>query len=410
MANQGFRNKDLIIPYMYQDNATASLSVGIDGNDSNIAKISASSATGVNPTTAAQITINPAVNGDVTLKPNGTGSVNIDYATANTIALYSTNGALSESSLLTDGQLLIGSTGGSPTAASLTSSDGSITITQGAGAIDLEVLTGGISGFIQQASTSSSAFWPTTSIIPYDDTIPQSSEGSEFLTVSITPVRSTSKLYIRFECTAGAKTSVDSRCVAALFQDSTADALAASMFDTQNNLYTRVSLTHIMDAGTTSLTTFKIRIGSNSGADLEINGDDNGGRILGGSSNAVLYVYELYNGIGLSGFGWTEVTTTPGPTQMAVGNGYIANAAGSVGLTLPVTASAGDMIRIAGKGAGGWNIVQGAGQTIHFGNVDTTTGAGGSLASTDPNDCLELLCIVADTWEVLSSIGNITIV
>jgi hypothetical protein len=62
-------------------------------------------------------------------------------------------------------------------------------------------------------------------------------------------------------------------------------------------------------------------------------------------------------------------------------------------------------------GAGGWTITQGAGQQVHFGNKDTTSGAGGSLASVHIRDAAELICCVADVeFNVISSVGNITIV
>jgi hypothetical protein len=44
---------------------------------------------------------------------------------------------------LTNGQLLIGSTGADPVAASITSTGGTVTITAGAGTLDLEVASGG---------------------------------------------------------------------------------------------------------------------------------------------------------------------------------------------------------------------------------------------------------------------------
>ncbi len=79
--------------------------------------------------------------------------------------------------------------------------------------------------------------------------------------------------------------------------------------------------------------------------------------------------------------------------------------------TLPSTAAFGSVIAIVGYGSGGWSIAQNSGQTIHFGNVNTTTGVGGSLSSTNRYDCVELLCTVADTaFVVRSSIGNITYV
>lgn len=112
---------------------------------------------------------------------------------------------------------------------------------------------------------------------------------------------------------------------------------------------------------------------------------------------------------GGGGITWNEITGTS--SGMAVDNGYIANNAGLVTLTLPATAAVGESVRVAGKGAGGWAVAQNAGQTIHFGSSDTTTGVGGSLASTDQYDAIELLCITANTdFVALSSIGNITVV
>ena len=69
------------------------------------------------------------------------------------------------------------------------------------------------------------------------------------------------------------------------------------------------------------------------------------------------------------------------------------------------------MITVAGKGAGGWKIAQNASQLIHFGVATTTTGTGGSLASSAQYDVVTMVCSVANTtWTVLSSIGNITYV
>lgn len=112
---------------------------------------------------------------------------------------------------------------------------------------------------------------------------------------------------------------------------------------------------------------------------------------------------------GGSSFTWSEQT---GTTQaMAVGNGYILNNAGLVTATLPATAAVGDLMEIVGKGAGGWLMAQNSGQTVHFGDQDTTTGAGGSLASTGRYDCISIICTTADTdFVIKSSNGNITVV
>lgn len=111
---------------------------------------------------------------------------------------------------------------------------------------------------------------------------------------------------------------------------------------------------------------------------------------------------------GGGGITWSEAT---GATQaMAVDNGYIANNGAQVVFTLPDTAALGKVLRVAGKGAGGWKIEQNAGETIYFGTTATTTGVTGYLESTEVYDAIELLCITADTdWVVLSTLGNITV-
>ena len=115
--------------------------------------------------------------------------------------------------------------------------------------------------------------------------------------------------------------------------------------------------------------------------------------------------------INATGGGFTGVDVTGTSQGMAVDTGYQANNAGLVTLTLPAAAAFGEVIRVAGLGAGGWTIAQNAGQTIHFGNQDTTTGVGGSLASTNRYDSLELLCSVANNeFTVLNSVGNLTVV
>lgn len=107
---------------------------------------------------------------------------------------------------------------------------------------------------------------------------------------------------------------------------------------------------------------------------------------------------------------WTVVS---GTTQtLAASNGYFSNNAGVVTFTLPVSASVGDVFRVAGLGAGGWAIAQNASQLIHLGSSVTTTGTGGSLASTNAFDAIEFVCAVANTTFVVVNgpQGNITVV
>ncbi|MFP3859265.1 MAG: hypothetical protein ACLFUW_00435 [Bacteroidales bacterium] len=107
------------------------------------------------------------------------------------------------------------------------------------------------------------------------------------------------------------------------------------------------------------------------------------------------------------GVAWTEVVVV-GPTQMVVNNGYIANNSSRVELTLPLTATVGDRVRVVGKGSGGWQINQNAGQIIQTGDSTTTTGTSGTLQSSEDLAAVELLCTTTDTtWTILSSVGNL---
>ena len=110
------------------------------------------------------------------------------------------------------------------------------------------------------------------------------------------------------------------------------------------------------------------------------------------------------------GLTWTVVT---GTTQAAaVNNGYIANNAGLVTVTLPSTSAVGDTVAVTGiNNATGWKVAQNAGNQIFFGSASTTSGTGGSLASTATRDTVYLVCMTANaTWNVVGSIGNLTVV
>ena len=105
---------------------------------------------------------------------------------------------------------------------------------------------------------------------------------------------------------------------------------------------------------------------------------------------------------------WSIITTDQ---TAAINTGYIVNKGTLLTLTLPTTAAVGSVIRVSGMNAGLWKIAQNASEIIHFGKTDTTTGVGGYISSTLARDGVELVCVVANNeWNVISSVGNITIV
>ena len=113
---------------------------------------------------------------------------------------------------------------------------------------------------------------------------------------------------------------------------------------------------------------------------------------------------------GASSFTWTVTTVN---ASMVAANGYIANKAGLLTMTLPATATVGDLFEITNiNTAAGWKIAQNASQSIRFGNVVTTVGTGGSLASVALGDSLRIVCTATNNgFQVISWVGaEITIV
>jgi len=107
-------------------------------------------------------------------------------------------------------------------------------------------------------------------------------------------------------------------------------------------------------------------------------------------------------------FAWTVVTVN---TVGLVDNGYIANSAGNIQISLPAGGALGDEFDVLRNiGGGSWTITQAAGQQIFVANGQTTLGAGGSVSSTDPGDAISLICVAANTWLALSAIGNLTVI
>ena len=111
-------------------------------------------------------------------------------------------------------------------------------------------------------------------------------------------------------------------------------------------------------------------------------------------------LFALYSMTTPQSFGWNEVTGTTAP--MLSNQGYVSNNPSQVALQLPISSMFGDEIAVSGKGAGGWIIDCGAGQSVAIGSVSTTSG--GSVASTNYTDSVRLVCIVPNLqWTTTGS-------
>ena len=135
---------------------------------------------------------------------------------------------------------------------------------------------------VQVVNTSDGAVATGTTVMPSDDSIPQNTEGDEYMTLAITPKNSNNTLVIEVVFFGGSSAGTQDEFIVALFQDSTAGALAAGQVTQAGaSRMNAIKFTHEMTAGTTSETTFKVRAGYGVAGTTSFNGQG-GSRVLGG--------------------------------------------------------------------------------------------------------------------------------
>ena len=110
------------------------------------------------------------------------------------------------------------------------------------------------------------------------------------MTLAITPTHASNKLLIEvnFEAAHSASASI----TAALFQDTTAGALAGTSDSATGDFRQSISFTHFMTAGQTTETTFKIRMGGDASGTTTLNGQS-GARNLGGVMASGITISEI---------------------------------------------------------------------------------------------------------------------
>lgn len=152
---------------------------------------------------------------------------------------------------------------------------------------------------VQVQNTDDNAFHDITTAMPVDDTIPQKTEGDEVMTCAITPKATTNKLKIEVKVVAGVDSDSRSNVGVALFQDDTANALAGAIQTVtkgsggSSDVIGTIAFTHYMEAGTTSATTFKVRVGMETGqSDVSVNGTK-GARLYGGVMSSSITITEI---------------------------------------------------------------------------------------------------------------------
>jgi hypothetical protein len=113
------------------------------------------------------------------------------------------------------------------------------------------------------------------------------------MTVTITPTKTTNKLRIRALAHCG--NSGGTAMTLSIFQDSTANAIVSGSFwITAVNQIGQINIEVEIAAGTTSATTFKVRIGCTNVGTTTFNGAG-GNRYLGGTLGSHITVEEYTN-------------------------------------------------------------------------------------------------------------------
>lgn len=385
---------------------------------------------------------------DVSVADGGTGtSTLLDHG----VLVGSGTSPVDALAVGTDGQVLVGSSGADPVFATLTSSGGTITYTPGAGTLNLEAAASVPTSFVTDSGTATPAL--NSLDILGGNNIATSGTG-DAVTIDL---NGTTDHAVQIGNATGSLTSLGIGTTGQVLTGVTASdpvwaAPAASSisitgdsggalvgaaftftgastgltFAGSGSTETLGGILVVSNGGTgvASLADHGVMLGSGTGT-VTVTSVGTDGQVLVGATGADPAFATLTSTGGTitftpgantlnleaagSSFTWNEETGTS--ATMAVNNGYVSNNAGLVTFTLPDTAAFGSVVRVVGKGAGGWKIAQNAGESIVWDEAaSTTVGVTGFLASTDDFDSVELLCTTADTtWVVLSSKGNITV-
>ncbi len=135
---------------------------------------------------------------------------------------------------------------------------------------------------LQTVVSSKSTVQSLANLVPYDNTIPQSSEGEEILTASIAPSSATNKVLV--EATITGTQANAGTIIFALFRGSSANAIATAFHSFPSSYGGQCHVAFYDSPSTTSSTTYRLRGGYVSGGSgFYVNGSGVGGDLFGGT-------------------------------------------------------------------------------------------------------------------------------
>jgi len=145
---------------------------------------------------------------------------------------------------------------------------------------------------LQMKSFQTFAMDTGTVIIPNDNSIPQKTEGDEYMSLAFTPVASDSTLYVEV-CIHLSHSVASNDMIAALFIDDASNAVTASLQrgGTQTNSPHSLNFLYTMTSGTTNALTFKVRAGAGGAGTTTFNGRG-GVALFGGVLGSTIKITE----------------------------------------------------------------------------------------------------------------------
>jgi hypothetical protein len=146
-------------------------------------------------------------------------------------------------------------------------------------------------GFVQRVTTTQGGLLSGTTQTPVDNTIPQITEGTEFLSATITP-RSADNI-LRIEATLTTTNAAGGVTSFHIHRASSADAIFAVANRPGSNDPGVVTVVHHVTANSTSPTAFQVRVGPNSSTTVYLNGNTSGVQIFGGTCLSSMTITEI---------------------------------------------------------------------------------------------------------------------
>lgn len=126
-----------------------------------------------------------------------------------------------------------------------------------------------------------------STMVPFDGTVPQSTEGDQYMSLAFTPKSATSKLVIDIIFCFG--TSTSGRVAISLFKDSDANALSTiGQYSAGAGYAMSAFLRHVLDSPGISAITFKARAGLDQSGTLYFNGGSSYTSLYGGCESSIV--------------------------------------------------------------------------------------------------------------------------